>query len=62
MAKSKPRYPFKTMTVGGKSFSVPVTDKQKLKNAASNFVKDSEPDWKFKVIDMGSEITCFRTA
>lgn len=60
MPKVKTRYPFKTMTVGGKPFEVTITEAQQLRNAASHFVKDSEPDWKFKIVNTGAAISCFR--
>ena len=57
----KTRYPFKSMEVGA-SFPVKKTDEQKVRNAVSHFVKDSEPDWIFKVSSTGKAFVCKRLA
>ncbi len=61
MAKSKTRYPFKTMNVGD-TFPVKKEDEQKVRNAASHFTKDAEPEWIFKISSTGRAFVCTRLA
>jgi hypothetical protein len=58
---TKPRYKFKNMIVG-ESFAVKKEDEQKVRNAVSHFVKDSEPEWIFKVSSTGKAFVCKRLA
>lgn len=59
MAKTKLRYPFKTMKVG-ESFNVQKEKVQMVRNALAAFVQDSEPSWNFTIRNIDGKHSCIR--